>query len=94
MLPVLSYSTSKYRFIYPVMSDNLNALHTSRHSINLFPIEYLMLHQQVVVSSYSIMSVSFDALLHIPLIDTIMHLHLIQQALKQDGLVYTNFHTF
>jgi len=52
--------------------------------------EDFLFHQEIVMSSNGIVSVSFQGLLNVPLIDAILHPHFIEQPLVHDGLINTD----
>ena len=52
--------------------------------------EDFLFHQEIVMSSNGIVSVSFQWLLNVSLVDAILHPHFIEQSLVHDGLVNTD----
>ena len=61
---------------------------------SLFALEDFLLHQQIIVSRYGIVSVSFQGLLNVSLIDPVLEPHLIEELLIHDGLVNTDLEAF
>ena len=56
--------------------------------------ENFLFHQQIVMRSDGIVSVSFQALLYVSIIDAILRPHFIEEALVHDGLINTDLEAF
>jgi hypothetical protein len=56
--------------------------------------EDFLFHQQIVMSSDGIVSVSFQTLLNVSIIDAILHPHFIEEPQVHDGLINTDLEAF
>ena len=72
-----SYDVSRPAAILPTLIQGLT-------------FEDFLFHQEIVMSSNGIVSVSFQWLLNVSLVDAILHPHFIEQSLVHDGLINTD----
>ena len=98
MLSVFSGACPEHRLIYSVMTmdsyDVSGSIGILAALIQGLPFEDFLFHEEIVMSSDGIVSVSLQGLLDVSLIDAIPHTHFVEEPLVQDGLVNTDLEAF
>jgi hypothetical protein len=85
MLSVFSGACPENRLIYSVMTmdsyDVSGSIGILPALIQGFPFEDFLFHEEIVMSSDGIVSVSLQGLLNVSLIDSIPHPHFVEESL-------------